>query len=244
MQELCIVNASTLLKDEQVEACVVPLQEQVDLDLMPHWQQAGAHPVHITFRRMADIPRIPPDVWPIFLNRSSTEPGALAWHTEEGTLVYGRTYVGDCLAMGLSWQCTLSHEVVETVVNPTATKVWRMPDGRYTSLEVADAVEADKYHYERHGIWLSDFVYPEFFSTRKVAKYDHMGVLRGPCPDMGDGGYLSVTKRGNPNDWGNIYAEHEGRLPGRRAILPGYRRRMVASRIHYQEFSIEAAPPQ
>lgn len=240
MQELCIVNASTLLRDEEVEACVLPLQEQVDLDLLPRWQAAGVHPVRITFRRMNDIPHIPPGVWSVFMNRNSREPGALAWHTEEGRLVYGRVFVGDCLAMGLSWQTTLSHEVLEAVVNPSATRIWRMPDGRYASLEVCDAVEADEQHYERHGVWLSNFVYPEYFSTRKVDKYDHMGKLSGPCPHLTEGGYMSLSKRHDPSTWENIYAERKTGAPGRRAVQPGFRRRMVAEQRVYSEFSIES----
>lgn len=230
MKRLVVVNASPLLSDKDVQARVKPLQTQIDRDFMPHWQHK-VEPVHVEFAGIDDIPDLPPDCWPIFLNRHSTDAGALGWHDDDPSQnirVYSRVFVGDCLRFGLNWGVTLSHEALELILDPDIRRVWRMPDGRLAAFEAADAVEADDLAYDIGGHKMSDFVLPAYFSTSHRGPFDFKHHLHKPCPALMPGGYMSISDAAG--NWTQITMDREDGLAGRRALVGGYRRQMRACR--------------
>lgn len=228
-----IVNASALLSDDEVMNVIPGLQLQYDRDFKPAWGNAVPD-LKFTFVAQRDIGRLDPSSWPIFLNKHSQEEGDLGWHTQEGKRIYGRCFVGDCLRFGLSWTTDLGHEALETALDPTAQKVFQMADGRLAAYEDCDAVEADKFAYEvvtptGHRVLCTDFVLPSYFSSAQGArKYDFQGVLKGPCPALSDGGYMSL-KEPNARDWSMKEQDHQDGLPGRR-FLSNLRHRRVLRR--------------
>lgn len=224
---LFVVNASPLLSDNEAEAKVKPLQTQIDRDFMPHWH-SRVEPVQVQFASIDDIPDLPPDCWPIFLNRHSTDPTGLGWHDDDpgqNIRTYSRVFVGDCMQLGLNWHTTLSHEALELILDPDIRRVYRMSNGRLAALEVADACEADDYAYDIDGFSASDFVLPAYFSAKLYPPYDLKGHLKGRCPALTPGGYMSVTDRNG--EWQQITMDR-GRLKGRRAAMTGHRRQMRA----------------
>lgn len=229
MKKLYVVNASPLLKDADVEIIIGPLQTQIDRDFVPVWRsKLSETTIKVVFARAQDIPTLESDSWSIFLNRHSTDAGALGWHDDDPSQnihIYSRVFVGDCLLMGLSWQTTLSHEALELVLNPNISRVYRMGNGRLAAYEACDAVEADEQAYDIGGFKASNFVLPSYFSKAGLGPWDFRGKLNGRCPTLTPGGYLPVTDaRGN---WTQISMDRIGGLAGRRAAIIGHRRTMI-----------------
>jgi hypothetical protein len=230
MQDLIICNASTILPDADVRAVIAPLQRQIDEQFLPWWQPHGVPPVKVSFATIKDIPTLPPDCWPIFLNRHSLDEGALGWHDDDALqhiAVYSRVFVGDILRFGLSWTVTISHEALEMMLDPDIRRVYTIKSGLYSALEVADPVESDDLAYEIDGVKLSDFVLPAYFSHSATGPFDYGNHLHAPCPALAEGGYLSIR---DLSGWHQIYANRADGLPGRRALSKGYRRQVRAER--------------
>lgn len=230
MKRLVVVNASPLLPDKDVQAKVKPLQTQIDRDFMPHWQHK-VEPVQVEFAGMHDIPNLPADCWPIFLNRHSTDANALGWHDDDPSQnirIYSRVFAGDCLRYGLDWGVTLSHEALELILDPDIKRVWRMPDGRLAAFEAADACEADDLAYDVGGHKMSDFVLPAYFSARGKGPFDFKGHLRKRCPGLTPGGYMSISDAAG--NWTQITMDRRDGMIGRRALINGYRRQERALR--------------
>jgi hypothetical protein len=224
MQELIVCNASRILKDADVQAAVAPLQKQIDEHFLPAWQPHGVQPVKVSFATIADIPSLPPDCWPIFLNQHSLDPGELGWHDDDDTQnvhIYSRIFVGDAVRYGLNWQVTLGHEALEMMLDPDIRRVFSIKSGVYAALEVADPVESDDLAYEIMGHPVTDFVLPAYFSHSATGPFDFRGHLTGPCPALTPGGYMSVR---DYSGWHQIYADRADGLPGARALSRGFRR--------------------
>lgn len=213
-----IVNASSVLHDDDVRAVIPALQLQYDRDFKPAWGDMVPN-IKFSFASAADIPNIDAPAWPIFLNRHSTDPGALGWHTSQGR-IFGRIFVADCLAAGISWTTDLTHEGLETALDPSANKTIRMHNGDLAALEACDAVEADLFAYDvtvpgSPPIKCSNFVLPAYFGLESKMVYDFQGVLHGPCPTLSPGGYMSILKAGS-NAWSTLQKDHVGGHSGRR----------------------------
>lgn len=224
MQDLIVVNACHLLMDEQVQKIVAPLQTQIDRDFLPAWGPRGAPAVRVSFASIADIPALSPDCWPIFLNLHSLDPGALGWHDDQagqGTRIFSRVFVGDCIRLGLNWTVTVSHEMLEIMLDPDVRRVFRMSSGKLAALEACDAVESDDQAYAIDGVMVSNFVLPAYFGNGS-GPYDFGGVLQGPCPSLSPGGYMSIQD--DAGRWTQIYANRRDGLIGRRALMRGHRR--------------------
>jgi hypothetical protein len=229
VQEVMIVNSSTLLSDRTVQDLIPALQRQVYQDFMPVWGHAVT-PIRLSFASMSDIPTLPRNCWPIFLNRHSIDDG-LGWHTDdssENIPIHSRVFVGDNMRAGLSYQSTLSHELLELILDPDAKKVWRMPDGRLISYEACDAVESDDYSYFLGDVRVSNFVLPAYFSTSKNGPYDFRGILTGPCPKLSPGGYASVYD--DKTGWRQVYHNRTDGLASRRALAKSLRRSRYMAR--------------
>jgi hypothetical protein len=234
-QIITVVNACNILKDDDVRATIPAFQKQIDRDFMPAWGHL-VPAVKLTFVPASIILTTPgkgwpldPHCWPIFLNRHSTDD-ALGWHTDDVTQnfpIHGRCFIGDCMHAGLSWTVTLSHEILEIIVDPKATKVFRMPaigrqrTDRFAAVESADAVEADEQASTIDKVKVSNWVYPDYFSRKIGVRYDFGGHLKGPCPSLTSGGYMSIMTNGR---WGQIQMDRKDGLAGRRAtIVPSFR---------------------
>lgn len=224
--QIVIVNACNLLSDGEVVRIIPGLQDDMDNAFLPSWHGFGppgevdisavgwdqfhAHEDHY----MAD------DIFPIFLNRHSIDPGALGWHTDEGKKIFGRVFVGDCMRYGISWTTDLSHEIHEIVADPNANRYFQMPDGRWIALETDDPVEADAQARLVKGTMISNFVFPEYFSDNTAAntRYDQQGFLHKPAPEITEGGYASIWTPGQ--GYSQIQMDRQDGLLGRRVLMP------------------------
>lgn len=195
---ISIVNASNILPNEALAQFAQDIQLQIDQDFYPIWGKRA----EITFTPRHGHP--PRGSWPIYINRHSTDPDALGWHSVEGTKIMGRVYAGDCLKYGISPSVDLSHEVLEILGDPDCKQTMQLPDGRLAALEMCDPVEADSYGYMKGKTLVSDFILPPYFHPGAGAtRFDFTSKLSGPCPTLGEGGYQSLYEKGQ---WVSVFA--------------------------------------
>lgn len=126
-----------------------------------------------------------PGGWPVYLVVHTNEPALTPGTTASyHYLLNGieQLYVATNGAQGgNSWEVNLSHEVMESLVDPAPP----------AAPEVADPVEGDTYAID--GIWLSDFVTPRFVYGGASGKYDAMGVVHAPASVNPTPGVLGGT---------------------------------------------------
>ena len=203
MPTIILVNASSVLSDSEVAAWVPAFQKFDDDSLAPAWNLDAATYQFMTWASFpwkgADRP--PGDVWPLFVNRHSTDPGALGWHTVEQQEVYGRIFAGDCVRYAIAPSVDCAHEAFEMRVDPYTNRTVTLPDGRIALVESCDPVEDDLLAIDVDGVKLSDFVLPTYFGLPAVAGwenrgYDFQAQLKGPCPTLTAGGYQSLLVGG------------------------------------------------
>jgi hypothetical protein len=173
---------------------------QLKYHAAPAWGKTPIPVVYATTEATA-----PPGSWVIGIFDDSDQAGALGWHTVEGDVVYGRvfarpvlTHGGDALTKKLSVASVLSHEVLETFVDPFCNDYADVDGHRAIAKEVGDPVEADSYPITVGGIkvTVSNFVTQRWFDPQATTgPFDYLGSLTAPFT-MTKGGYLIVLQEG------------------------------------------------
>lgn len=186
-QHIQIINASTVLKDSQVELALPALQQQVSSDFAPAWGLDA----QLEFVASGATPD--PSAWQLCVLDNSDQAGALGYHdlTNEG-LPLGKVFAGTDIQYGNSWFVTLSHELLEMMADPDINLCADNGSKLY-AYEVCDAVEDDALGYMVAGVLLSDFVYPSWFTPGGEPPFDKCGHITAPF-QLGPGGYISVME--------------------------------------------------
>jgi hypothetical protein len=199
---IAVTNASTCLTDAQVEAVIPSLQRQVSLDFKAYWDIDCA---------LILLPKKQPLTagwWQIVLTDNPDQAGALGYHemTSQGTPL-GKVFAELDIRSGSSWTVTLSHELLEILVDPWINWCAEGSDGKIYALEVCDAVEADELGYEINGVMVSDFITPSWFEPTQADRVDFKRRL-SKSMELARGGYVSVLDPAN--GWTQITAEGKG----------------------------------
>ncbi|MGA8532542.1 MAG: hypothetical protein WB615_00375 [Candidatus Tumulicola sp.] len=194
---IAIINASTVLKDAEVQAIVPALQKQVVNDFAPVYGMSAT----LAFFSQSTTP--PAGSWWITVLDNSDQAGALGYHdlTNEG-LPLAKVFAAGDIQNKASWSVTVSHELLEMLADPdialTAFAQTDATTGTLYAYEVCDACEDDQYGYQIDGISVSDFVYPAWFeSFRKPSstQFDRQQHITSPLQLLGSGyiGVFSIT---------------------------------------------------
>lgn len=199
---LAIQNLSSVLTDSVVKLAVAAMQIQLDRDWLPQW---GTSANLIFYSRTQSIPN---NYWPVYIQDTSDQKGALGYHTETNTgRPFGRVFAKTAAQYGYSWTVTLSHEILEMMADPfvnlTVFKQTSSKTGKLYAFEVCDAVEADVYGYKINGILVSNFVFPSWFDSNQLApttKYDQLNRVRAPFQIL-PGGYMPVFSITGNSGW-------------------------------------------
>ena len=208
---IAIQNKSTVLTDAQIQSAIAALQIQLDRDWQPAWGTTA------TLVFLSSGQSVPSGNWPIYILDTSDYAGALGYHDETATGVpYGRVFARDDMTYGYNWTITLSHELLEMMLDPyvnlTVFKQSSNTAGLIYAYEACDACEADSLGYSINGIMVSDFVYPAWFdcviTSYAGKRFDHMRYLTAPF-QLYAGGYIGVYPvPNNGSGWSSINAEH------------------------------------
>lgn len=209
--KVAIVNASTVLKDNDISKAVPALQTQVHRD----FSQAWGVDADLIFVPKGSTP--PPGAWWLVILDNSDVAGALGYHdlTNDG-LPLGKVFARTDQENGLQWTVTASHELLEMLADPDinlAAYVDR-PGGGITlyAYEVCDACEADEFGYTIDGIAVSDFVTPAWFESFRAAgstEFDRQKKITKPFQLLA-GGYIGVYEVPSGNGWTQITGHKRG----------------------------------
>ncbi len=200
--QIAVINASTVLKDADVQAVVPALQKQVHDDFAPPW----GIDADLTFVPKNAQPKA--GAWWLVIFDNSDQPGALGYHdlTNEG-LPLGKVFAGSDMQDGYKWTVTASHELLEMLGDPDIDlTVFTQPTattGTLYAYEVCDACEADKFGYDINGTTVSDFVFPAWFETFRQpnsTQFDYGNHIQQPLQLL-DGGYIGVFDVASGTGW-------------------------------------------
>jgi hypothetical protein len=205
---ISVINASTIVHDDEVETVTRALQQQVSRDFAPVWG------VDATLNFIGKGAKASPGSWWLTILDNTDQAGALGYHdlTSE-SMPIGKVFAGTDKQYGLVWSVTASHELLEMLGDPDINlTVFVQPDDKTGTLyayEVCDPCEDDAFAYEIDGVKVSDFVYPAYFESFRKARstrFDHQGHLTAPVPALLNGGYLSAFNVGGGTGWNQITA--------------------------------------
>ena len=208
---IAIINFSEL-DDADVREAIRAVNRQVTEDFMPVWgkaYQCGLHtptfepeaPEAICAERVAAAAVI-------FLLDNRHVPDVLAYHAlNTATLPAGFVFAD----LG-NWTVTLSHEVLELIVDPTVSAFVPGPDPRIDSTdgawlwhayEVCDPVERAEYLID--GISVSNFVLPAYFGSavESAISNDFLGVGVRPF-DLLPGCHLGIVEP-DTREWVEVF---------------------------------------
>jgi hypothetical protein len=199
---VCILNASSVLSDDEVQAAVPSLQTQVQRDFAPVWGVDA----DVTFVATGSEP--PAGSWWLVILDNSDQAGALGYHdlTKEG-LPLGKVFAATDIAYKHRWTHTLSHELLEMLadadINLTVFVQSDPSHGVLYSREVCDACQAEQYAYDIDGVVVSDFVYPAWFESfwpEDATQFDYKKEIHRPFQLL-PGGYVSIFDMSSGTGW-------------------------------------------
>ena len=188
---IAILNKSSVLTDAEVAKAVAAMQIQVDRDFAPIWE------LDATLVFVGGNLPLPANAWTIYLLDHSDQQGALGYH-DLGTnsLPTAKVFAADDKQYNLSWTVTLSHELLEMLLDPyiTNTVFVQQTDttGVLFAYEVCDAVEDDIFAYKINDVLVSDFVYPswfEAFRAQNSTQFSYGNHVHSPF-EIAQGGYI------------------------------------------------------
>ena len=207
---IAILNQSTVLKNADVATMTEGIATQIQSDVAPIW---GRAPAAVTF--YTDPTAVPAGAYGIALvDTIQDQPqGVLGYHTEaQVAQVWGVVAAQPELDNGWkvltgdwSVSSTLSHEVLETFIDPNCNLWASDGQGSLYSLEVCDPVEAPTYTVS--GVSVSNFVTPSWYDPQPPsgAQFDKMGQLTAGFSILPGGYMVYETKGKGQEQWGTQY---------------------------------------
>jgi hypothetical protein len=197
MRTITIVNQSSMVSPADLAAAVVALQLQVSQHFAAAWG------IDCNLQSSTD-PNVAGEK--IFLLDTIDQADALGYHTLDNTdAPVGFVAVKTTEDAGDHWQSTLSHELLEQLLDPDASCVAVVSfQGKATGMayEACDAVENDE--YEINGVPVSNFLLPKWFDSGAKGPFDYMGKLAASLT-MSAGGYVAFTT--TLKTWRQVFAK-------------------------------------
>lgn len=211
---------------------IAALQKQVD----EHFSVVWGIRAKLSLVNKGDRP--PETSWWLVITDNSDQVGALGYHDLTATgLPLGFAFAGSDLVNKVSWTVTVSHELLEMLVDPYINLSVLIDDpaqgGVLFAYEVCDACEADQLGYEIDGILVSDFVFPSWFEPRPPhsARFDWRNAITEPLQLL-PGGYIGINRVGTPFGWTQLTARNELTFD-QRARVGSRRERRKVPKAHW-----------
>jgi hypothetical protein len=176
---LTVLNISSQIGDAEFQAAVAAICRQVKEDFQPEWGITADLRGATTSLTDGTAPIQGDQDAIIYLGDLSQDPtsgvgNVLGYHSDNyAGIPYGFVYLDICAQYGEVWTCTLSHEVLETLADPSANKTVPGPPPARTSrsvsyhFEVCDPTQGDSYAIDT--IIVSNFVGRTYFGLAGVS---------------------------------------------------------------------------
>jgi len=223
---IAVYNQSSILGDKDVDKACQAIDKQVKNHVFNAWGLTA----NVVF--FPNTTPLPDGAWRVLILDNSDVAQALGYHdfTPAG-MPEGKVFAISDQAAGLNWTVTLSHEVLEMVVDPDIVRcAFDDSASRLWAYEVCDACESDSDGYiitvgDPVDIVVSDFVFPAYFEPfNNHGPYDQMNKIAKPFQVL-PGGYMSILDVSSSLGWQSIFgqrvlADHPGQMvPGARSHL-------------------------
>jgi hypothetical protein len=222
---VALLNRSCCVEDAAVAALLPALQKQVSEHLVGAW--GSAVDVDLIF---VEDRNARPEAWAwLLLLDDSDQAGALGYHdfTPAGGPL-GKAFVRTDLDYGEAWQRTVSHELLELLIDPLCIgrrSVLYCGREVLTAVEVCDPVESDACGYAIDGQPVSDFVFPTYYDTvtqhAAGTRFDQTGALSAPMT-IAAGGYVAIDDPADGTGWKVEFGQH---VPKHKRLAPAGSRR-------------------
>jgi hypothetical protein len=215
-----VQNLSTLVSGEDAYIMAMLVDKQLREHAAPAW---GLLPPAVAYLGTG-IRGTPYQNAIIGILDDADQAGDLGWHTEGPDAdVYGRVFARPVLGnggsalgpVGLTVCSVLSHECLETLLDPACDLWAQAADGTLYARELGDPVESDSYLIEITASdtssvmsTVSDFVLPSWFDPDAASgQTDYMGLTTAPF-EVRSTGYVIVMQDGViSSQWGDEYPE-------------------------------------
>lgn len=160
MPEIAVINESSGVSDNEIQAMLRAFRQQWNTDLKSVWGVADA-----AFGFFPKDVRPAGGAWWIVFLDDSDQASALAYHdlTDEG-LPLSKVFVKSIQAANSLLSVGASHELCEMAVDPWLNCAFQDPGGIFWAGQVCDPVEDDRYGYKIGEVLVSDFVTPSWFA--------------------------------------------------------------------------------
>jgi hypothetical protein len=183
---IALTTLSNQVDPAELSQVAAALQIQATRDFGPIWNVSAT----VDAFALSDIPA---GYWPIIVQDTIDQPGALGYHQTRGD---GTPYA--LVLYGPTWSLTASHECLEILADPFASQKHTgqsliAAQGRVDYLvEVCDPCEDPAFAYPVNGVMVSDFYTPNFFDpvASSQVRYSYSGVITQPFQVLANG-YLS-----------------------------------------------------
>src|SRR5262245_38030748 len=183
LPSMAVINFTSTLNDQAVQDAIRAVNRQVLEDFAPIWGYGRVLRLQAVDFNPADPDSLAPQKVPaesaMYLVDEASLPGALGFHDlNTRDVPVGFVFVLD----PNDWTVTLSHEVLELILDPTVNIFVPGPDPRNPNnvvlhtYEACDAVERLSYRIDE--IAVSDFLTPNYFTIGDApgTRNDFLGV--------------------------------------------------------------------
>lgn len=184
MRAISIINKSTVVPQVEFFQTCVAVSKQYARDFLPVW---GISVSMTASQNDQTTERI-------YVVDDADQAGALGYHLEDDKAVpIGYVFAKTSKHYGEAWSATLSHELLEQIVDPfcnvSALGRWNRKPAQI-AMEVCDPVENGEYSID--GVQVSNFVTPHYYvqNAPSGSRIDYLGKLHAPFT-LDEGGYLS-----------------------------------------------------
>jgi hypothetical protein len=197
-----VINATTVLKQSEVQKSVKAVRTQLKRDFSPIWGKSAELEV------LAKATRPSSKTWWIVLIDDSDQGNAVGYHelTSSGDPI-GKVAVVTDTNLRRPWSNTLSHEIMEIIIDPyiclASYSATGKDKGRVYAMEICDPCQDPKYSYEIGGVVVSDFLLPSWFEAGRAlprSRYDFRRHIDQPFEIL-PGGYVPVINPGPKLEW-------------------------------------------
>jgi len=214
---IAIINACTVLTNNQIHDTIPALQKQIERDFAPSW---GIN-AELTFVPKGSTGNSA--FWWLAIVDDPDIADALGYHdlTPAG-LPMGKVFAALDQRLHLQWTVTASHELLEMLADPDVNLSAFVQTGGNTgtfySYEVCDPCEEDGQGYQIDGIQVSDFVFPAWFEGFRgpgSTQFDQCKHINAPF-ELLPGGYSLVLDVPSGLGWYQISVRTEPEKPTRK----------------------------